>query len=238
MNNNFYLVPLVGNCVCTEQEKESVRQTVLKLVELVRITRREGLLYLEDAADKENDIFFRSCLRYIVDANPTPRRLHEYVSIWFVTADVSAVRRLEMAIIADGLDQVIMQRIPNAAMRRLGAWLGAEFADRVEEAIIATKQEQRKKREASVESEFDQLLTLSDIQLRVVLERVEDVEIALALMGASNAVAERLETAISSERWEKIQKNNIPYPRTCDVCEVQRRIIAQSDGSGNRGGQA
>ena len=85
VNSNFYLTPLVWNCVCTEQEKETVWQTVLKLVGLVRITRREGLLYLEDIANTEDDIFLRSCLRYIVDANPTPRRLHEYVSIWFVT---------------------------------------------------------------------------------------------------------------------------------------------------------
>ena len=238
MSNNFYLTPLVGNCVYTEQEKETVWQTVLKLVELLRITHREGLLCLEDVANTEDDRFLRSCLRYITEANPTPRKLHEYVSIWFVTADVSAVRRLEMAVIADGLEQVIMQRTPNAAMRRLGAWLGAEFADRVEETFTATKHEQQKKREVLVEPEFDQLLTLSDIQLRAVLDRVEDVEIALAMTGASDAAAERLESAISSERWEKIQKNNIPYPRSCDVREAQRYLIAQSDGSGNRAGRA
>lgn len=225
MSNSFYLIPFVGNSVCTECEKDSVWKVLLKLVDLIRVVRREGLLYLEDIADTEDDIFFRSCLRYIVEAAPTPRRLREYVSIWFVTADVSAVRRLEMAVIADGLEQMILQRTPSAALRRLGAWLGAEFADRVEEKRAEMNLVSHKERTESVEPEFDQLLTLSDKRLRAVLERLDDVEVALALIGASDSMAVRFKAVITSERWERIEKIDVSYPRASDVCAAQRQLL-------------
>ena len=234
MSSDFYLVPLVGNCVCTEQEKESVWQTVLKLVELVHSTRREGLLYLEDMADTADDIFLRSCLRYIVEANPTPRRLHEYVSIWFAAADVSAVRRLEMAVIADGLEQVIMQRTANAAMCRLGAWLGEEFVDRVEAQLAADERERRKtlqhkqeKRIASLVPEFDRIADMTESQLREFLSAVDERKFALALLRASRAVIRHLRGVAAPEQWERLedQMRLLDYPRECDVQFAQREMI-------------
>lgn len=234
MSSDFYLVPLVGNCVCTEQEKESVWQTVLKLVELVHSTRREGLLYLEDMADTEDDIFLRSCLRYIVEANPTPRRLHEYVSIWFATADVCAARRLEMAVIADGLEQVIMQRTPNATMRRLGAWLGEGFAGKVEVQLAAdererqeTLQRKREERITSLVPEFDRIADMIESQLREFLSAVDERELALALLGASGVVIRSLRGVAAPEQWERLEEQmmQLTYPREGDVRFAQREMI-------------
>lgn len=225
MNSDFYLTNFVGKSCFTKSEKASVWRTILKMIELIQIARREGLLYLDTIADREEDIFLRSCLRYITETDPTPRRLREYVSIWLAAADVSDVRRLEMAVIGDGLEQMILQRTPSAALRRLGAWLGAEFADRVEEKHAEMNLVSHKERNESVEPEFDQLLTLSDKRLRAVLERLDDVEVALALMGASDAVAVRLKAVTTSERWERIEKINVSYPRASDVCAVQRQLL-------------
>lgn len=227
MNGSLHFIHLVGKIVCTEYEKETVWEIILKLVDLICTVRKEGFLCLDDTADSEKDIFLRSCLRYITEVAPSTEELREYVSIWLATADVSPIRRLEMAVIGDGLEQVLLQRTPSAALRRLGAWLGEEFADRVEKKIGAMNYMQRKERTESLEPEIDQLLTFSDEQLCAVIEQIEDDLLTLALMGASDAVVKRVRSVISAQRCERLNNRMsvLMYPRVCDVREAQRKLL-------------
>lgn len=210
---------------CNESEKETVWKTILKMIDLIQTVRKEGLLYLEELAQEEKDFFLRSCLRYITETNPVPEELCEYVAIWLMTEDVSDMRRLEMAVIGDGLEQLLLQRAPDVALRRLGAWLGAGYADRVEEMIVGMNQARRKKQTESLEAEFDRLLNLSEEQLSLLLEKSDDDMLALALMGASDAVVERVEAVVSLERWKSITESYAPYPRACDVRAAQRNVL-------------
>lgn len=62
MNGEFYLIRFAGTSSFTDFEKESVWETILKMIELIKIVRREGLLYLDNVADRENDVFLRGCI--------------------------------------------------------------------------------------------------------------------------------------------------------------------------------
>ena len=231
MNGAFRAIHIGNPTICTEQEKETVWQSILRLIDLIQTIRREGLLYLDDMADHEDDVFLRSCMRYITEAVPSTVELREYVSIWLATSNVSALRRLEMEIIGDGLEQMLLQATPSAALRRLGAWLGAEFTDRIEVALAAMKQVQYKSRTESLEPEFDLLLTLSDEQLYTALEQADDHFLALALIGAKNTVVERVRNIISIQRWMELERRImiLAYPRICDVCQAQNKLIVETE---------
>ena len=115
--------------VCTE--KQTIWKITQKLFVLAEGVRREGLLWLDTIAETENDVFLRSCLRYISDADPTPMEFQEYCSIWMLTANVTDTRVLEMAVISDGLKQILLQKTPCIILRHLGAWLGEDYADKI-----------------------------------------------------------------------------------------------------------
>lgn len=222
------LIYCMEQIVCTEQEKEHIWAIILKLINLIKTVRKDGLLYLEEIADQEHDVFLRSCLRYILEAEPSPEELSEYVSIWITASHVSAVHKLEMAIIGDGLEQLLLQRTPSAALLRLGAWLGAEFADKIEKMRVSMNQVQRKERTEPLNPEFDQLLTLSDTQLCKVFEKFQDNHLlSLALLGATEEIIARVRTVVSAERWEQVENemNVLAYPRACDVQFAQEKLI-------------
>ena len=139
-----------------------------------------------------------------------------------------------MGIIADGLEQVIMQRAPNAAMRRLGAWLGIEFADKVEAQLAADEREEQKiqqykqgRRVTSLAPEFDRVADMTEYQLRKFLWAVDERKLALALFGASGGTNRSLRAAAAPERWEKLEKQMmlLAYPRECDVRFAQQELI-------------
>ena len=226
-----HLAEWVGQVVCTEEEMQTVWETVQKMVKLLQNVRREGLLCLEDAADEESDVFLRSCLRYITETDPTPEELREYVQIWLGTASVSAGRKLEMAVIGDGLEQILKHSTPIAAMRRLGAWLGTAYADRVEMTLSAWKREQhgQTKQSQSLEPTFDCLLAVSDEEFCTWLAQTDERLLALALIGASSAVVERVRLSIPVEKWTQLeqQKRIMAHPRKCDVQQAQTQILEQ-----------
>ena len=223
-----HLMYRMEQIVYTEQEKERIWAIILKIINLIKTVRKEGLLCLEEIANQEHDVFLRSCLRYILETDPSTDELSEYVSIWIAASNVSAVHKLEMAIIGDGLEQLLLQRTPSAALLRLGAWLGTEFTDRIEKMRMSMNQVQRKARTESLKPEFDQLLTLSDKQLCKVFEQLQDDHLlSLALMGAAEETIDRVRTVVSVERWEQVENkmNVLVYPRACDVQFAQEKLI-------------
>ena len=228
MRGDWRSTPPVGRYVCTGDEKERIWETVRKLLELGLAVRGKGLLYLEEAADREADVFFRSCLRYIAETAPTPEELREYVSIWLRISDLSNFRRLEMMVLADGLEQILKQRTPTAVLRRLGAWLGADDAGRIEEmADWGQEPWKGNRRKESLEPEFDTLLALSEESLRRLLEETGDHPLCLALMGAGDAVTERIRRAVSAARWNLLEDGmrRLAYPRACDARAAQREVV-------------
>lgn len=112
---------LPGRIACTKDERAAALKAAKKIAALSCEVRKNGLLWLEQAAQEEQDIFLRSCLRCIADGEIDPDEFREYASIWLLTTDASEGRLLEMAVIADGLEQILRNRSPRLLWRRLGA---------------------------------------------------------------------------------------------------------------------
>lgn len=51
---------------------------------------------------------------------------------------------------------------------------------------------------------------------------------AVALMGASDAVAEWMQMVVTPDRWKQIIENCVDHPRACDVRTAQKHLLAKS----------
>lgn len=91
----------------------------------------------------------------------------------------------------------------------------------------------RSVRVASLEPSFDRLLEFSDKQFGAWLERTETRMLALALVGASNAVVKRVEVSLSDTARAELEeyKELMQYPRKCDVQFAQKQLVAIQTGT-------
>ncbi len=218
---------------CNRDERGTAFEAAKKIVALSCEVRKNGLLWLEQAPEGEQDIFLLSCLRYIADGEIDPDEFREFTSIWLLTAEESGGRLLEMAVLADGLEQILRNRGPRLLWRRLGAWLGVEFSDKVEAAIAELEQqnleqywEKRMKETVSVHPEFDRLIDLPDEAFSNLIRTTDRALLTLALMGAGREILGRA-AELEPKRWTELKQEfgQMAYPRPGDVLEAQRQIL-------------
>ena len=225
---------LTGHPQCTKEEKLSLMDRIRNLLQLMKNVRREGMLWLDEIISDEKDRFLRCCLQYITEVSYDPQEFQEYAAILMFSSPTTGIRLLETAIIADGLAQILLNRTPEATLRRLGAWLGTDCADEIEMELVSMKQmEQTDKleslfsRKQSIVPDFDRLATLSNEQLSQLLDTIEPVTLAVALQGASSSVLHRLKERMTSTHWNRMVQliSSTSYPRHCDIEHAQRKII-------------
>lgn len=231
-----------GRLRCEKQEKQAAFETVCKLARLAQGVRKNGLLWLDEVAADEKDVFLRCCLRQITEGDGTPEAFREYAVIWLLTASAekNGARLLEMVVIADGLELMLRQAdlMPRALLRRLGAWLGADYADEIEAELTAMERRSaeqawaaRMAQETSADPGFDALADLPDAALCLVLDSADAHTLVLALQGASGAVLRRVET-VAPARWTEVKAAQmLEHPRSCDVQWAQQQLLAILDGA-------
>ena len=218
---------------CYKDDKIPVFRTVKKLVEYIKLVRRHGLLALANTMETEKDLFFKSCLRYLLEVSPEPEDFAEYGAICLTTASETGAQLLHKAVIVDGLLLLLRQTSPRTAFLRLAPWLGGDFSVEIEaELLTMDEAEKRRNRElretraASIIPEFDALAGLSDEQL-LSLKEIDSQTFTIALMGASDAVygkMKRIFPPAQLEEQERLMDRLHPI-RACDAEHAQQRIL-------------
>ena len=234
MERSTWIISLVGRLSCRKEDKNPVFQTVKKLVDHIKLVRRDGLLALEDVMDAERDPFLKNCLRYLLEVSPEPEDFWEYGTVCLSIASETGAQLLQKAVIVDGLLLLLHQTPPRAAFLRLSAWLGEEFSMEVEAELLAmdeaAKQRYREtceKRAKSVVPEFDALEELSD-ELLPCFAEIDSQTLAVALLGASGAVYDTIKHIFPPVRWKELEQlmGGLHPIRAYDADHAQRQVLA------------
>ena len=240
MEHNTWIFALEGRLSCCKDDKIPVFRTVKKLVEYIKLVRRDGLLALANTMVTEKDLFLKSCLRYFLEVSPEPEDFAEYGTICLTAATETGAQLLHKAVIVDGLLLLLRQTSPRTAFLRLAPWLGGDFSEEVEAELLAIDEaEKRRNRElretraVSVIPEFDALAGLSDEQLLSIKE-IDSQTLTIALMGASGAVYSKVKRSFPSAQWEELERMmDVLHPlRACDAEYAQQRLLELLTGRG------
>jgi len=235
MEQNTWIIALAGRVSCCKEDKKPVFQTVKKLMDYIKLARRDGLLALADVMEVKEDPFLKGCLRYLLEASPELEDFAEYGAVCLSAASETGAQLLQKAVIVDGLMLLLRQTPPRAALLRLSAWLGEGFSEEVDaelydmdEAEERRHREVRETRAASVLPEFDDLAGLSDEQLQI----IDQQTLAIALLGASGAVYDKVKRGLSPARWEELEQlmDGLHPIRACDAEHAQRQVLELMSG--------
>lgn len=222
---------------CTTEEKWIAFDTIKKMVCLVELARAEGLLALEGTAGSEQDFFLKHCLLFMIDGG-NPEELEAYASAWMLADHAKGGRLLQMVVITEGLTLLMREQIPQMVLRRLGAWLGSDFAAAVDAEWNAMELRQRKEARrrhmessASAIPEFDQLVHCHPDTLRQLVSRIDDTTLAVALRGASGESYQAVLQELPLSQRKKLEQDidSLAHIRVCDAEHAQRQILSMMD---------
>ena len=232
MNYFTLLAYKLDGYVCNEHEKQLLWGTIQKMMNIVINVRQEGILCLEDILETEEDVFLCSCIRYVILEYPTQNELREYTSKWILASQKGKCRLIEMAIIADGMEMLLLNKCPSTAWYSLGAWLGTDYAPKIEEKILKAQQAvamqvKETERLVSIFPEFDELCDIPKEKLTAVISKSDKVQLALALKGASKKTFEHIKRTALPNEWEKVENGMqvTKYPRAVDVYIAQKLTV-------------
>lgn len=226
---------------CTEEEKEACLKTVVDILRLRDVIRREGLLAIGDIrADEESDPFFRACLREAGELMGTEREpLMEGLFLRYLVAeDDQGGAFLRNVVIAEGVLQLpkLVQPDRPLSFRQWGeelslavrGYFGADYRERVEKTILRELQKhERTARETSFVPEFDTLAELPLALCTRLWQEVPRPAIAIALHYAGAAARERLTSHLSQERLETLEDDMelLFNLREVDIVTAQREVL-------------
>lgn len=231
---------------CTEEEKDACLKTVVEVLHLWNVVRREGVLALGfSRGDQEPDPFFRACLRDTGDLlgveNET--RLKELFLQYLAAGDYRGGDFLRAVVIAEGILLLtrLIEKDPNMpGFRKWGeelslavrGYFGVEYRDKVEKTILReVRKYEKAARQTSVVPEFDTLAELPpELCLRLWQEIAEGGTMAIALKYAGEAARDRILSVLSPEEQERMEDDMelCTFLREKDVKEAQGSVLEKA----------
>lgn len=229
---------------CTDAEKDACLETVVEILHLWDIIRRDGLLAVGCVrADQEADPFFRTCLRDLSDiiGSENEPLMEELFTTYLVAGDYRGADLLRNVVIAEGL-LLIPKVFQDETMPRFRKWgeklsltvrgyFGADYRDKVEKVILREVQKHEKEmQKTSYVQEFDSLAELPQELCVRLWQEVPGYSMRIALKYAGTAARDRITSVLSPEEQEQLEDDLELYHllREVDVVNAQREIIEKA----------
>ena len=110
----------------SKEDKEKCKITIVKIVDLANLARRDGILALEMVAEKENDILLKTGLMTIVDGTG-PELVREILENLIWSGNYSGHILLNKLILIEGVLAIQLGHNPRLISLKLGAMLGEDY---------------------------------------------------------------------------------------------------------------
>lgn len=230
---------------CTDAEKDSCLETVVEVLSLWKLIRKEGLLALGWSDEsKDKDPFFRACLLDASDMIGMDNEplMESLFMKYLVAGDYKGADFLRNIVIAEGI--LLIPRVGTVDMvmpgfRKWGeelslavrGYFGVDYREKVEKTILRQVQLYEKSvRKDSLVPEFDALSELSQELCARLWQEVPERTMEVALMYAGEAVWDRIMSALSPEEMERQMDEMewFSFLRQTDVEAAQREIIEKA----------
>ena len=236
---------------CTNAEKDACLKTVVEVLHLWKVIRKDGLLALGyTAADQERDPFFRACLRDASDmlGMDSEPQMEGLFKAYLAAGDYQGAAFLRSVVIAEGVLLIakVLQELddgtPGRDMPSFRKWgeelflavrgyFGAEYRDKVDKTILREVQKYEKDvQKTSHIPDFDALAELPRELCVQLWQDVPEVTMGIALKYAGAAAWDRLMSALPSDRQEEMMDKMewLTLMRQTDVENAQREILEKA----------
>lgn len=110
----------------TDEDKEKCKPTIIKIIELATIVRRQGILALEDKVSQEESVFLKAGLGMMVDGwqEEEIRKILEYL---ILADNYSGFELLSRIIMMEGLMEILRGNNPISIRNILLSILGEQY---------------------------------------------------------------------------------------------------------------
>ena len=112
---------------CSAEEKKMLVPVIDAIVDIAQVTRKQGLLVLDEKIREMPDSFTRLGMRLLVDGTD-PELVNAMLEIHMVASSRTGVGLLEQMIIKEGLLSIQSGETPQYTRKKLYAYLGEDFA--------------------------------------------------------------------------------------------------------------
>ncbi len=120
------------NTQFTNEEKENCVPLVQRFIGLVYLARRDGLLPLEEVANKEKNSFFKTGFQLILDG-ADPMKVERILYTLIISGNYSGLPLLERLIMTVGILGIQLGENPHLLATQMLAMLGEEYLSRQNE---------------------------------------------------------------------------------------------------------
>lgn len=228
---------------CTDEEKDACLKTLVEILHLWDIIRRDGILAIGcTRADGETDPFFRACLRDFIDliGSENEPLMEDLFKRYIAAGDYRGADFLRSVVIAEGiLLAKVFQEERMPGFREWGeklsltvrGYFGVDYRDKVERTILLEiREHENKARKTSTVPEFDALAELPQEVCTRLWQEVPERTMEIALKFAGAAAREHIKSVLSPEEQERLEDEIEQYflLRTSDVENAQREIIEKA----------
>lgn len=227
---------------CTDEEKNACLETVVVVLHLWNVIRREGVLAIGFShADQEPDPFFRACLRDAADMMGTENepQMESLFMRYLAAGNYRGGDFLRCAVIIKGVLLAAKIVQPDGTMQSFRKWgeelslavrgyFGAAYRDKVEKTILREIQTyERTARKASFLPEFDTLAELPQELCTKLWQDVPQPSMAIALRYTGAAARERITSPLSREELETLEDEMelLFNLREVDIETAQREVL-------------
>ena len=176
---------------CTKEEKRPLLKTINEIIDLANITRREGLIVLEQKMKESDDNFMKTGLELVLEATD-PKFVKAIMKTLMITSFKTGAKLLKQLIITEGVLLVQAGTNPRIIGEQLLAYLGGDFTRQDLTNYEETEEEYKRLMQESDSwtpleglPEFENFLELSDHDIRLVMREIDIYDLCIALMGAS-----------------------------------------------------
>jgi chemotaxis protein MotA len=200
----------------TDVDKEACLPVIDKIVEFATIARSNGLLALELSANQAENIFLRTALNLIVDAND-PDKVREMLEHFILADNHSGAELLSRLIILEGVMRIAAGSNPRLIEEGLNMMLGEKYVRRAaklraeedEKAKIRTLEqlyEKVKNQQTNIEYAGVEwiLMATDDSTLQATLENVSDTDIYYAVQNFNFKTIQRIMENLDKDRHSKV----------------------------------
>ena len=213
---------------CTYEEKKPVLDVINEIIDLANLTRKQGVLALEEQADKMEEGLLRLLIELICDGID-PQTVEKIADNTIFASFETGAKLLEQIIIKEGMLSIQEGENPMVIETKLLALLGNGFAKGklfdVDETYKRLIEEIDLLTPINGLPEFEKLLNISDRDIQtILLDGIYNGDLSAALRGVSKELLYKFLNNLSKRLCIDILKYMNPIKED-EILAAQQKIL-------------